>query len=202
MSEPAVNREEVYVAADRLFAEGTTPTAGAIKESIGKGNYSTISRFLHAWQKDPHRRTKNQLPPPPEVISQGLNHVWSQAWLLGQQEVLQERQNSEYLHLGIENEKQEMLSEISRLEALLEAQKLGIDGFGQERAAFEKQLDNLRRDLALARVDSVPAKERQEREKVALQVELDQSKREIASQQAVINSHYSLQSELQERLAS
>ncbi len=202
MSESIVNQAEVYAAADSLNAEGITPTVTSVRDRIGKGAYSDITRHLFAWKQDPPRRAINQRPPPPESVTQGLSQVWTQAWLLGQEEVAKERQGFEYSRQDIEREKQEMLSEIYRLEMLLESKTMHIEIFDAERAVTREQLNSMRSELSQKLLDIEPSKERWAREKDLLQAELGQLKSEVTSQQAIIEQSYVEQAKLKDKVAS
>ncbi len=46
-----ITKEEVFDAASSIFANGKNPTQASVRSALGKGSYSTISKFLGEWRQ-------------------------------------------------------------------------------------------------------------------------------------------------------
>ncbi len=46
-----ITKEDVFAAASAIFANGKNPTQAAVRSSLGKGSFSTISKYLSEWKE-------------------------------------------------------------------------------------------------------------------------------------------------------
>lgn len=46
-----ITREDIFTAADEVFAAGKNPTQASIRAKLGRGSFSTISKYLAEWKK-------------------------------------------------------------------------------------------------------------------------------------------------------
>ncbi|MFA6701034.1 MAG: DNA-binding protein [Thiomicrospira sp.] len=76
-------RELIFMTADKLHAEGQTVTQEKIRDSLGKGSYSTIGKYLREWRsqrEDDSNLLRTQLP---DVINEKglllIRALWREA---------------------------------------------------------------------------------------------------------------------------
>ncbi|MCG3810126.1 DNA-binding protein [Psychrobacter sp. Ps4] len=48
----ALTTEGIHAAADKLQANGTTPTQTKVREALGGGSFSTIGEALKTWKQE------------------------------------------------------------------------------------------------------------------------------------------------------
>lgn len=68
-----ITKEEVYKAAMELDATGIKPSVVKIREKIGKGSFSTITKFLSEWEP---QGAASDIPPVPESLEALLPSIW------------------------------------------------------------------------------------------------------------------------------
>ncbi len=47
----SITRDDVFSAADEIFATGKNPTQAAIRTKLGRGSFSTINKYLSEWKE-------------------------------------------------------------------------------------------------------------------------------------------------------
>jgi chromosome segregation ATPase len=120
MARPGVTREQVFEAADALLREGQTPTVVGVRTKLGGGSPNTITPLLAEWKAQNETRRVEALPPLPEPIESAMRQVWGTAWQSAQAQLEGEREALAKAREGIEQERNQMLAEISRLDNALE----------------------------------------------------------------------------------
>lgn len=47
-----ITKEDVFLAANSIFAQGKNPTQAAVRSAIGKGSFATINKYLAEWRQE------------------------------------------------------------------------------------------------------------------------------------------------------
>lgn len=47
-----VTREDIFAVADEIFSTGKNPTQATVRAKLGKGSFSTISKYLAEWREN------------------------------------------------------------------------------------------------------------------------------------------------------
>ncbi|MBF0209114.1 MAG: DNA-binding protein [Oligoflexia bacterium] len=106
-----VNEEQVFETADKLLAAGTPPTLQAVRNEIGSGSYSTISRHLTRWKAS--QRNKKEIPQPPAIFTNYMNKVWSASYTEAERVLDNDRQ-------ALQVERSKMQEEITGILSIVE----------------------------------------------------------------------------------
>ncbi|WP_248324138.1 MULTISPECIES: DNA-binding protein [unclassified Caballeronia] len=64
-----ITQDQVSRAAEAIIDSGTRPTAGAIRERVGKGSMATVLKFFQAWRD---AQVKVAEAPVPPALQKGL----------------------------------------------------------------------------------------------------------------------------------
>ncbi|TQV77421.1 hypothetical protein FLL45_05615 [Aliikangiella marina] len=80
MARIGVTLEDVSDAAARLLLDGKSPTVALVREYLGTGSNTTISRHLKSWRANNHKRSKNLLSDKmPEKLIPTFESLWNTA---------------------------------------------------------------------------------------------------------------------------
>ena len=178
----AVDKDAVFSVLDELKLAGIKPTVSLVREGFPNAQYSVISAYISEWSTSSLPSVSENIPPPPENISQGFARIWAQARLLSDEEVENERLELGYYRQGFEKEKQEMLAEIQQLENARKPQQDLRDVFEAERNKLYEELDALHNDIKAAKlnqIDTVVNKQHLEREVLGFELEKTQLQKEL-----------------------
>lgn len=47
-----ITRDEIFAAANSIFAQGKNPTQAAVRAVLGRGSFATINKYLHEWREE------------------------------------------------------------------------------------------------------------------------------------------------------
>lgn len=98
-----ITREDVFAAADEIFATGKNPTQASVRARLGKGSFSTISKYLSDW-RETQADTEAILKPDQELSDQelsllkrvyGMLRATVEASVIGEQTELLEKENQD-----------------------------------------------------------------------------------------------------------
>lgn len=96
----ALTKDDIWSVADRLDAEGKSPTLAAVRKALGSGSFTTISEAMREWhQKRKEQATKAQEagPLPPDLddaIHRFAQEVWAKSTEIAKSET--EKLSAEY----------------------------------------------------------------------------------------------------------
>lgn len=153
MARLGLTYEQVADAADGLINSGTAVTVQTLRDKLGSGSYSTLSKHLTAWKEKQEQAGKLDIPEMPANVDQAFGQVWAVVWKATQEEVKAEREALEATRKGFEAEKKELLAEVEKLE--------------QEKEQAESELEKSTEALADEKEKSALL----EKEKTVLQIE-------------------------------
>lgn len=115
----ALTKEDIWAAADRLYAERKSPTLAAVRKALGSGSFTTISEAMREWhqrRKEKADKAQEAGPVPPElddVIRRFTQKVWAKAYELVRAEVVK-------VSGAFEEARKELVRERQELEAVAE----------------------------------------------------------------------------------
>ncbi len=106
-----------------LEAQGKEVTVTAVRERLGTGSFSTIGAVLTEWRREKALEVRPAVPEPPEAMRHIFTQLWVEAWTAAMRVHEPERQAFARDRQEHERIKGEMMTEIARLEAELDAVK-------------------------------------------------------------------------------
>lgn len=201
----AVSKDKVFAVLDELKLAGTKPTVSLVREHFSDAPYSLLSAYITEWDSASSASVLDNLPPPPENISQGFARIWAHARLLSGEEIENERLELEHYRQGLEKEKQEMLAEIQQLENSRQPQQVLREIFEAERNKLYEELDALHNDIKAAKmnqIDSVVDKQHLEREVLGFELEKRQLQKELELKSELVDKLVAEKEELQNKYVS
>ena len=154
MARPGVGGERILEVIKELEGQGKELTVTAVWEQLGTGSFSTIVAVLADWRQSKAKEARPAVPEPAESVRGLFGQLWAEAWAAAMRVHEPERQAFARDRQEFERGKGEMLSEIARLEAELEAAKEAaartIQALTEERDRFNDEVQSLRVTLATA----------------------------------------------------
>ena len=154
MGRPGITREQVFEAADSIANEGVTPTVMSVRTRLGGGSPNNITKWLGEWKEQNEASKVEALPPLPEGVESAMRQVWGSAWKGAKVQLEAEREALSTARKEIEKERNEMLSEIGRLDGELEEARAEMrkrsEGLETERRAHDKTRSEVREAQAIA----------------------------------------------------
>ena len=155
MARGGITEQQVIDAAEGLAACGQAVTVAAVREALGgTGSYSTINPLLAKWREGSGGKgAASDVPDMPEGVGRAARAFWGAAWKEAQTSLQGERETLDAARRDLARERQDMTTEILRLE--------------EENTRQADELDRLREALAKAEAERMDAKEAAQ----ALQVE-------------------------------
>jgi len=151
MGRPGVTREQVFDIADAIAREGQTPTVVAVRTRLGGGSPNNITRWLSEWKELHEAEKPEALPPLPDAVESAMRQVWGAAWKGSQEQLEAEREALGTARKDIEKERNEMLSEIERLDGDLEEARAQIQGTNEALDAERRAHDQTKAEVREAR---------------------------------------------------
>ena len=140
-------REKILSAVQRLQAEGiTSPTNDQVRERMGGGSLSHISPVMREWRESQKSAVTAALEIPADlkrVIESALGQVWTAAGKLASQEIERVSQEAREAVDTVTGERDEALTEISRLEAVISGMKTELHDQAEQLRKQGERLDNL-----------------------------------------------------------
>ncbi len=141
----ALTRDDIWAVADRLDAEGKTPTLAAVRKALGSGSFTTISEAMREWhqrRKEKTDKAQEAGPVPPdldEAVRRFAQEVWAKATEIAKAEVL--RLTSDYTEARKEwdRERQELEAVAEDLSTALEECRAKADEAGAELADLARR---------------------------------------------------------------
>lgn len=81
MTRLGIRSEEVESAAEKILADGQSPTIEKIRLALGTGSNSTIAKYLHEWRSKrlmTSAQESSRANNPPDPVHAAVNRVWEQ----------------------------------------------------------------------------------------------------------------------------
>lgn len=133
-----ITREQIFIIASTLNAEGIRPTLAAVRRRLGAGSFTTISDALNEWKVLQASQQSNlSQETPPELFLERLHifghSLWGEAMTMAMNRFLQDKE-------AIEEKYQEKETYYAELEKLAEE-------YQQELENAKQYIENLRQEL-------------------------------------------------------
>lgn len=147
MATPIATKETVYAACDALAKEGIKPSILTLREKIGGGSYSTVSRHLEAWQAEQAVNPALSIELPPAAETAALDMAKT-IWALAERDITAKtaaiREAAENKVAMISDDFDIAKKEIERLDGLLEESQAKVEAAQKVITAKDAELNELR----------------------------------------------------------
>ena len=152
MARPGVGAEKIIEAIRQLEVEGKEVTVTAVRDRLGTGSFSTIGAVVSDWRHRRAKETRTPVPEPSDSVRGLFAQLWVEAWQGAMKVHEPERQAFARDREEYERGKGEMLSEITRLEAEIDAEReqttKALAELTAERDRYRAELGQVRGSLA------------------------------------------------------
>lgn len=162
----SISEEQVFEAADALVAQGKEVTPTALLGSLGSGSFTTIYKYLSAWEASRAAAVTDRAAVIPDAVLSAFGAAWRAASAEAGKEVLAVKEQAAEDVAAAKAQFQEALETIERLEAESEADAGRIDSLSAKIADLEKALHQ------------------SENEKAALKATTEQLRHQVKSQES------------------
>lgn len=114
MANVGITEEAVFAAAQELSRQGIDPTIQAVRDKLGTGSFTTVSKHLKAWEQ----KVKHilQTPKVPLDVMNYMNQLWAAAFREAQNLLESDKKAFQASQEKWEQEKVLVLHEIEKLE--------------------------------------------------------------------------------------
>ena len=109
--------DQIRQAINELHADEQKVTPTNVRELLGTGSFTTISRVIADWQREMVSPPGVEVPDPPKCVANLWRQIWNQAWEAAHGTFDDERRRFAEGQTESARQRQEMLSEIGRLES-------------------------------------------------------------------------------------
>lgn len=144
--------ESVAAAAEALQAAGKRVTTIAVQSHLGGGSFTTVQKYLEAWQQTQREQRATVVDVPGVVVERGMamvRQVWQAAQAEAGQEVAQTRQETEALLAEMREQLDEALLAVQRQEAVNADQIQALAAQAERIAALQAERDEARTDVRI-----------------------------------------------------
>jgi chromosome segregation ATPase len=139
-----IDVEQILQAIRELENAGAEVTVTAVREKLGTGSFSTISKVLQDWRAQKSKAARPPVPETPEMVSGLFKQLWAEAWRAADALAEAERQAAAKERAEHEQAMGEMRAEISRLEKAFGELQGEHDRIAGENATKESERQALR----------------------------------------------------------
>ena len=133
----AITTPDIHAAADKIAAQGTTPTLAAVRSALGGGSFTTISEAMKEWKASQQASATPIREPAPAAIADRMAVAASETWAIAL-EMANDRMRSEREALDLARGEMEK----AQAEAAELADQLAADLEGAQ-ATIEQQRQTL-----------------------------------------------------------
>lgn len=133
----AITTPDIHAAADKIAAQGTTPTLAAVRSALGGGSFTTISEAMKEWKASQQASATPIREPAPAAIADRMAVAASETWAIAL-EMANDRMRSEREALDLARGEMEK----AQAEAAELADQLAADLEGAQ-AVIEQQRQTL-----------------------------------------------------------
>jgi len=180
-----IKKEQVWKTAQALVDEGRKPTIQAIRQRLGGGSYTTISRHLASWREQ--RRPEPEQPPVPESVQEIARRLWAEAWRLSEEKLVQGQTQWATERQQLEQEIRDLALELDQKDKAFREAMTKLENSVRRLMEREIALEYQKAETERLQREKNEATERQrllERENAALTQKLEDTTSEIARLQA------------------
>lgn len=140
----AIN-ERVFTIADELDAAGQRPTLDKIRDILGAGSFTTISKARKAWYAKKNAGDITPREPAPPLLTESLEQlasdVWGQALILANGRLSSERE-------ALEKDRSEVEAECKEATEMADGLSLKLDAAVRDSSMLRDKVQNLETELS------------------------------------------------------
>lgn len=138
---PAINKEELFRAANDLVADGKRVTATALLDELGGGSLRTIYKYLAEWQQGPgQEQANNQETELPDSVLAAFKAAWRAATAEADRAAASVREKAAEEVKAAEGKFVDALDAIERLESQADQNAQRIEELSAKVAELEASL--------------------------------------------------------------
>ncbi len=124
----AHTQEQVFEAADDLAASGQEVSPNALRDLLGRGSFSTLSKHIEAWQQ-----ARKAAPVPvvlemPESVKAAFAQCWQAAATEAGKEIAAIREKADAEIKAVKRRLDEAMGEVAQLEEEVDAANSAVEG--------------------------------------------------------------------------
>ena len=150
----ALQREQIFQAADALVEQGINPTLAAVRKALGSGSFTTIQEYMSEWRAERSARQEPIREAAPRTVNERLEvlgaEIWATAMEMANARLAADREAFEAHRLEMEKRQAEAAEMADQLAEELEASKEAMgrleaerSRWSEEKQALEGQLNQL-----------------------------------------------------------
>jgi len=199
----SITESQVFEVADALLAQGREVTPTALLNALGSGSFTTIYKYLNAWEATRTSAGAEKTAAIPEVVLSAFGAAWRAASAEASKEVVLVRDQCAEEVKAANMQFQEALQTIERLEADGEVDAGRIDALNAKLAEMESTLHKMENENAAnkATVDQLLERlQRAEKEATQAREEKEKAIKEAAELHGKCDAQQSQYNELLSRL--
>lgn len=144
----AITADDIWLAADRLVAQGRGATLPAVRKEVGGGSYSTISEAMREWRRRQSERAKEATEPLPKFLASQFEalgqEIWRAALASANDRLQMERERFEKLQAASQAERDEIAELARQTSSELEEAQRRKGNLETELASCRKEMDMMR----------------------------------------------------------
>lgn len=149
MARRGVSDDEILAAIEALVAREVEPQSRLIRQELGNtGDYSRIQGVLENWRGQRAEQRSITVPDIPDTVNRTLQAIWPTAYKAADDLLETKRTALEGERLRYEQDRTEMLEEISGLENTRDTLEATAEAHAAELQRLRQELEQARRDLA------------------------------------------------------
>ena len=124
----AHTQEQVFEAADGLAANGQEISPNALRDVLGRGSFSTLSKHIEAWQQARRAAPVPVVLEMPESVKAAFAQCWQAAATEAGKEIAAIREKADAEIKAVKRRLDEAMGEVSRLEEGVESASIAVEG--------------------------------------------------------------------------
>jgi DNA gyrase/topoisomerase IV subunit A len=148
----STNSEKIWAAADALEAAGKKPTLDSVRDALGGGSFTTISKAMAEWRTRKAEKSAPPREPAPTSLNERLQEFGSELWAaaleLANGRLTSERELLESARIEIETSREEAVQLADQLAEHLEKGKAREEALQRTENELRTQIDELKQSLA------------------------------------------------------
>ncbi|MGD9889563.1 MAG: DNA-binding protein [Halothiobacillaceae bacterium] len=132
----AITNADIHAAADRIAAEGQTPTLASVRAALGGGSFTTISEGMKAWKAAQQTMPVPMREAAPQAVAERMAEVACEVWGIAQamanERLASEREALEVTRRELEQAQAEAVELADALAVELDLARSTIEGMASK----------------------------------------------------------------------
>ncbi len=157
-------KSRIIATANTLVAEGVLhPTNAQVLTRMGRGSLSHVSPVMRQWRKERQQNAQAILDMPPalkQIFETTAGQLWKTASALATEELEQLKQHTQTEIAQIQNERDEALAEIAKLEQQITTLQQKYEQESEQHQQLQVEQRHTEQELIQCRTENTAFKER------------------------------------------